>query len=301
MALGALVAVGTPWLLKVPTQIAAVATWLGLGAILFAGFSFTAQTPYPGSLVTIPVIGSALIIAGGVPAARFGVEALLRLAPFRALGKLSYSLYLWHWPILIVAAEHGGSASPSFPGSLGWVLVALAASVATYVLVENPIRHAKALLRTRWASIGLGAVLVATTLAVVTLQASAEIGSGIGVEGGTAVASVAGSATGSGASLQDVLRLVAASDRVHTVPTNLAPSLSQAVLQPLTNLGDPPLRCYSVLSQSAVPGCTFGDRSGRFTMVLYGDSHAGMWFPDIDKIAIQAIGGLLFSLGTIVR
>jgi len=60
LALGALVVVGTPWLLKVPAQIVAAATWIGFGAILVAAFAFTSQTAYPGSLVTIPVIGAAL-------------------------------------------------------------------------------------------------------------------------------------------------------------------------------------------------------------------------------------------------
>jgi len=282
--------------LKVPAQVAAVATWLGLGAILVAAFFFTAQTPYPGSLVTLPVVGAALIIAGGVCAPRFGVEALLHLAPFRGLGRISYSLYLWHWPILILAAEHGGSASPSFPGSLGWVLLALALSVVTYVLVENPIRHAKALFRIRWASIGLGAALVATTFGAVVFESSTEIASGIGVARAMVPASAA-SAAGPVASLQEVLRLVAASVHIQSVPNALVPPLPQAALQPLSNLGEPPARCFSALSQSALRGCTFGDRSGSFTMVLYGDSHAGMWFPDINKIATQAHWRLVVLLG----
>ena len=145
LALGALVALGTPWLKTVPTHIAATATWLGLGAILFAAFTFSAQTAYPGSLVAIPVVGAALIIAGGVKARGVGVESLLRLPPLRGLGKLSYSLYLWHWPILIIAAEYANRTSLSVLQNLGWDLVALVASVVSYVLIENPIRHAKIL------------------------------------------------------------------------------------------------------------------------------------------------------------
>jgi peptidoglycan/LPS O-acetylase OafA/YrhL len=89
LALGALVAVCTPWLLKVPARLAALATWLGLGAIVVAACSFTSHTAYPGSLVAIPVVGAALIIAGGMNAHAIGAEALLRLPPFRWLGKLS--------------------------------------------------------------------------------------------------------------------------------------------------------------------------------------------------------------------
>jgi peptidoglycan/LPS O-acetylase OafA/YrhL len=171
LALGALVAVGTPWIKKtIPSRVAAFSSWAGLGAVLYGAIAFGAQTAYPGSLVAIPVAGAALIIAGGVTAGRFGVEALLGLVPFRAVGKLSYSLYLWHWPILIIAAEYAGKTTLSVPDNLGWDLVALVASAVTYVVVENPVRHAKALRRVRWASVGLGAVLVAVALGAVTLQ-----------------------------------------------------------------------------------------------------------------------------------
>ena len=96
---------------KVPRRLAAWATWLGLGAIALAACTFTSGTAYPGSLVAIPVVGAALIIAGGMNAQAFGAEALLRLSPLSLAGKLSYSLYLWHWPILIIAAEYAGKSS----------------------------------------------------------------------------------------------------------------------------------------------------------------------------------------------
>ena len=164
LALGALVAVATPWLVKVPARFAASATWLGLAAILIAASVFNSQTAYPGSLVVIPVVGAALIIAGGMKAHSNGAETLLAVTPFRWLGKLSYSVYLWHWPILIIAAEYAGKSSLSVKDNLEVDMVVLIASMVTYRLVENPIRHAKWLLRVRWVSIGLGVVLVVVTL-----------------------------------------------------------------------------------------------------------------------------------------
>ncbi len=105
LALGALIAIGTRWLIKVPQMAAVIMTWLGIGMILAAALTFDAQSDYPGSLVALPVLGAGFVIAGGAAAPLYGVEALLGLAPFRWLGRLSYSLYLWHWPILILAAE----------------------------------------------------------------------------------------------------------------------------------------------------------------------------------------------------
>src|SRR5664279_3496629 len=72
LALGALVAVSTTWLKHLPAQVAALLTWAGLAAIVTSAFVFNAQTAYPGSLVAVPVVGAALIIAGGVAVPRAG-------------------------------------------------------------------------------------------------------------------------------------------------------------------------------------------------------------------------------------
>jgi peptidoglycan/LPS O-acetylase OafA/YrhL len=283
LGLGALVAVGTPWLRKVPSRVAAMSTWIGFGAVLVCAFTFTTQTAYPGSLVIIPVLGAALIIGGGMRAGHLGVEALLGLAPAQTLGKLSYSLYLWHWPILIIAAEYVGKTSLGVPQNLGWDLVALGASALTYVAVENPVRHAKVLFRVRWASVGLGITLVAVTLGVITLRTNVANASGGGPEKASRVYSRT-------ASLHTVLQLVAESKDIQTVSANLIPPLPQAVTEPLSNLGVPTVStgCWPAATQSTVPACAFGDRTGSHTMVLYGDSHAGMWFKALNDIATRA-------------
>jgi peptidoglycan/LPS O-acetylase OafA/YrhL len=171
LALGALVAVSTAWLKQIPGQIGAVLTWAGLAAIGYSALAFNAQTAYPGSLVAVPVVGAALIIAGGVAIPRFGAETLLGLLPFRWLGKLSYSLYLWHWPILIIAAEHLGKTSLPVGDNLLLVLLALAISVITYRVIENPIRHWRLPSRQ---SVGAGVGLVLATVVLLSVIISAR-------------------------------------------------------------------------------------------------------------------------------
>ena len=175
LALGALVAVGTKWLLRLPRAISSIMTWVGLGAIGFSAFVFGANTVYPGSLVAVPVLGAGLVIAGGVRAPRWAAECVLGLRPFRWIGRLSYSLYLWHWPLLVIAADAAGRSSLPFRQNAVWLLVALAASVVTYRLIENVVRHAP-LFRRAIASIGLGIVLIVITVAVATVALNAGLG-----------------------------------------------------------------------------------------------------------------------------
>ena len=279
LGVGVLVALATPWLRARTEQTAAMATWLGLGAILVSAVAFGHGTAYPGWLAGVPVLGAGLVIAGGAASPLSGAEAVLGTAPARWLGRRSYSLYLWHWPVLVVAAEHSGHTTLPVPEALGWDLVALGLSVATFRLVENPVRHWALLRRVRWAGVGTGAVLVGATVGVIGVQVAAA---------GTAP-STARPPAPAATSPSQVRHLVARSTAIRTVPAGLDPAVSSAIAQPASNLGEPPASsgCVIAFSQSSAPACVFGDRAGTRTIVLYGDSHAGMWFQALDDIALR--------------
>jgi peptidoglycan/LPS O-acetylase OafA/YrhL len=92
----------------------------------------------------------------------------LRLGIFQWIGKLSYSLYLWHWPLLTIAQEYRGRAL-TVGETVGLCLLALALSAATFRLVEQPVRGAKWLKRrSPRMSIALGICLVALTFVAAT-------------------------------------------------------------------------------------------------------------------------------------
>jgi len=273
LALGALVAAAAPFLLRVPTRLATAMTWLGLGFITLAAVSYNSQTPYPGSAVALPVAGAALVIAGGTVVPRYGAESLLRLWPFRQLGKLSYSLYLWHWPILILAAESAGQTSLPATRNLPWLLVALGLSIVTYLAIENPIRHSRSLNGNRLLSLGLGAGLIAVSLTCVVAE--------LRVHTATYIPSTASlHDVKESASLASVENLVASSSKIRSLPTNLDPPLGVSVLGWQWNSS-----CLAQASQTSVPPCLVGDPYGTRTMVVVGDSHTAMWFDTIDAIA----------------
>ena len=272
LALGALVAVSTEWCRRLPPRLAGLLTWIGLAGVVTSACTLTSSTPYPGSLVAIPVVGTALVIAGGAAIPTYGAEMLLRLAPFRVIGRLSYSLYLWHWPILILAAQSSGRTSLSFLSNVPWIVVALGAAALTYRFIEDPIRHARSLVSRRWISAAFGIVLIATTLGLVSAQDALA-------SAGDAAQPVAVRA----AQVAVVAARVKASAHRHTVPKFLVPPLGHTEPMPIAYT-----QCWPTYTQTSVPACVFGDRLAKKTVVLFGDSHAAMWYPAFSDIALHA-------------
>ncbi len=269
MALGALVAVGTAWLKKIPTRCAA--PHLGRpGRHPIASFAFNAQTAYPGSLVAVPVVGAALIIAGG-HAPRLGAEFGPRAAALQWMGKRSYSFYLWHWPILIIAAERVGKTRPPLDESLILVLIAVALSAVTYVVVENPVRHLRYPAKK---SVVAGITIIAATLVLLSLA--------IGLNSGPAPSDLTTPLLPA-PNAQVIAAQVAAAPRITSVPKNVQPALSSAA----ADYGGfaEPQSCIAHELDTRTKICTLGDRYGRGLIVLYGDSHAVMWLQAFDAIA----------------
>jgi peptidoglycan/LPS O-acetylase OafA/YrhL len=76
--------------------------WVGLAAIAGAALTFSSATPFPGYLALIPVLGTVAVIAAGDTGARDPLSPLMAWRPVQFLGDVSYSLYLWHWPVIVL-------------------------------------------------------------------------------------------------------------------------------------------------------------------------------------------------------
>ena len=104
--------------------------------LLGAAFWFiTPESPFPGTLALLPVMGTAALIAAGLVANP--VSRVLSTRPAVLVGDWSYSLYLWHWPIIVIAVLLWPSpATASFAAAISFVPALL-----SYRYLENPIRR----------------------------------------------------------------------------------------------------------------------------------------------------------------
>ncbi len=128
----------------------------GLALIAVSVFALRAHDPFPGLLALLPVLGAALVIA---PSTRNPGMKLLSNRVMVSIGKISYCLYLWHWPLLSFARIFG-NAEPTWPVRTGLLAASFLLATLTYWLIEKPVRK----LPRRWAVTGLLAGMVFVAL-----------------------------------------------------------------------------------------------------------------------------------------
>ena len=149
LAAGGLLALAAPWLGRIPDRVAAVTGWLGVGLIVAATVVIGTSTAYPGVASLLPAAGALAIIASRGVTGSPGSFALGK-PPLNWLGRISYSLYLWHWPILVLGSVALGiGTEEDIPSHrdivirLGLVLFAVLLAAITWRVVEEPFRRGR--------------------------------------------------------------------------------------------------------------------------------------------------------------
>jgi peptidoglycan/LPS O-acetylase OafA/YrhL len=121
---------------------------VGLLAIVVCGFTYTGSVPFPGVAALVPCLGAAFIIAAGQTGESF-VGRLLALKPVVFIGLISYSLYLWHWPLILL--QHLSMSQPRDASNhmiKGIILIsAFVVATLSWRLVETPFRKGRFTLR----------------------------------------------------------------------------------------------------------------------------------------------------------
>jgi hypothetical protein len=272
LGVGALLAIGFPTLVRLPSVLRSVLGWCGLALIVFSILTLDATTVWPGTATLMPVLGTAaVILAGGGVGSRWGAERVLGLAPAVWIGGLSYSLYLWHWPFLVAAEGIWGDLRVRYG-----VVVVLASFIPawlSYRYVENPLRRSPRLVLPR-RSLLLGAAGMAVSAAA-----------GLGLVASFSLVDTIPVASASQAPGARALTDPAYADvdwaKVDTVD-RLRPSTLEAY-------GDTPdvgqEKCVVQKTEDAFRTCSFGDEDSDRTVVLVGDSKALQWFTPVRRIA----------------
>lgn len=146
-------------------MVGAVAAAAGVAMIVFSVLTYSAATPFAGVSAIPPVLGSALIIWAGQKG-EHGLSPILGSAPLRFIGLISYSLYLWHWPILaFVRYVHIDPITPAL-ATLA-VVASVAAAYLSWRYVERPFRHVSSRSKIWGWSAAAGAVMALLSLALI--------------------------------------------------------------------------------------------------------------------------------------
>jgi peptidoglycan/LPS O-acetylase OafA/YrhL len=270
LGLGALLALCAAQLARLPGWARAQLSWLGIAGILLAAVTYSSSTAFPGYAALLPVVASAFVITGGLgQGAAGGAGIVLARQPFRLVGDVSYSLYLWHWPVLIIAAEYAGRTL-SVAENLGLLVLAFAISVTTYAVYENPLRHSRPLQRPRYALL-LWPVTVLVVLAVVHRGTDA-----LHAEAGPTVP----------------LQPIVAKPLPHYASAVAAAVSPARLASPIPDRLDPsPLQLEKARPRGCVTlgglglRCTLGAVHSPRRIVVFGDSHAAAWLPALEYYA----------------
>lgn len=292
LLLGALVGALVPYITW-PMWLRTVLASVGLAAIVSCGALIDGVKQFPGPWALVPVGAAVLMILAAAnrqsrPSTRDRLplpNRLLAAAPLVALGAMAYSLYLWHWPLLIFWLAYTGEAHAGFLAGAGILLVSGVLAYLTTRFVEEPLRFRRGAVesapavnaasrRARWRrptiALGtsvalLGVALTATSFTwrehVIVQRASGKelVGlSSIEYPGARALLNHA---------------------RVPNLP--MRPTVLEAKDDVPKSTSD---GCISDFDNAGVINCTYGDPTATRTIALAGGSHAEHWITALDTL-----------------
>jgi peptidoglycan/LPS O-acetylase OafA/YrhL len=279
LAVGALVAVNAGWLARQGWLQRGWLAWAGLGVVVVAAVVFDESTSFPGYWALLPVLGTAAVVVAGLSRATSLERSVLSALPLQGIGRISYGLYLWHWPMLVLAPAYFDTETLSPLQSSITISVAVFASIASFLVLEDPVRALPVFRRRPRHALAAGAAtltLTLTTAAAALTLAPDPRGTGSYVDPVTDPSKIPDA--------------VAQALSLRALPSNLDPSLAEAAAdKPRPTTGDGSSCMVDLLdtelSRDGQGTCVFGDPDGDTTVLLTGDSHAYQWFPALEAMA----------------
>jgi peptidoglycan/LPS O-acetylase OafA/YrhL len=300
LALGALCATVPLARLHRSPFLASLTSWLGIALIVASATSFSEETRFPGPWALVPVVGTMLALQGG-DTHRFTPNMILRVAPVQWLGSRSYSAYLWHWPVLIIAPAMLGNEL-TVAQQVVCLVIALGFTELGHLFIERPVHRNHSLEGRRALSLALATILISGAAGALvrnnprTFTGGDDVAAPTLESTTTSTTSAVATSTTSGIPTttipvaptlppyQGPLQAIVDATKNNVMPANLTPTLGDALLDFATVYQDD---CHTSFSSVQQKNCIFGDPNGTIAVGLYGDSHAAQWFPGLEKVAIK--------------
>ncbi|MDR3661744.1 MAG: acyltransferase family protein, partial [Mycobacterium sp.] len=284
LLLGALVGALVPSV-RWPGWLRTAAATAALGAILACGALIDGVREFPGPWALVPVGATVLMILAGANLRSGNDEMplpnrLLATGPLVALGAMAYSLYLWHWPLLIFWLSYTGHRHADFVEGAAVLLVSGVLAYLTTRLVEDPLRYQAApvpaiawLPRLRRPTMALGSavVLLGVTLTATSFTWHQHI----------TVLRAAGKEL-SVLNSQDYPGARALTEHVRVPTLPMRPTVLEVTEDLPSSTRD---GCISDFVNPAVVNCTYGDPAATRTIAVAGGSHAEHWLPALELLA----------------
>ncbi|MFF3227200.1 acyltransferase family protein [Nocardia suismassiliense] len=276
LLVGAALAVAAPWV-SISKPVRAILAMAGLVTVISCGLLIDGATEFPGPAALYPVLGAAALIVSGMNTGNGPypwVNRLLATPLLVQLGGLAYSLYLWHWPVLIFYLAEYGESSPGIEGGLLVIAVSLALAVATRRLIETPLRLRPSATRSGMAGHYQRGVGVAMSVLGIGVLAAALSWQG--------VVKVNPAHPPSELAVSRYPGAAALFEEIAVEPEPMRPTVFEGPR-------DAPAPTFDgcITPNREVRVCTYGDVNAARTIALVGGSHSEHWLPALELLASE--------------
>lgn len=248
---------------SIPIFIRFVMGWTGLSGLIYSMLTIKDSTAFPGLIALLPTISTAFVILASING-KYPGSFFLSNPLFASIGAISYSLYLWHWPIYQLMIEISDVRAPKVNLTI-YFCITLILTVLTYFLIEKPIRNYKRLsLRPAYSYLWGAAVSVIATAVAVSL-----LGLTIPIIG---YSNQINSASGKNQKKIDEVNI--ATDNAIPMTNNSPTTLT---LEDTLKASKSTNVCLKGIGNTVAEDCITGDLAAKNSIVLFGDSHAAQW------------------------
>jgi peptidoglycan/LPS O-acetylase OafA/YrhL len=249
--------------------------WLGLLGIAAAYALIDGHTPFPGYAAALPTLATAAVILAADPVSRTNPRWLTHSAPVQMVGDVSYALYLWHWPLIVLVPY--ALARPTAPWEkLVLLVLAVLLAWASTTYLEGPVRGSRWLKFRLRRVFGMAAVITALVLAV-SLLVNAQANREIAAAADQVQDAISDGRPCFGAGAMDPEHDCPAQQKLITTPAFAKDDYSDGITDKKC-LNWPPYHDQPVV-------CHRGDTtSPKKRIALFGNSHAGQWVEAMSKI-----------------